>query len=712
MDLNRVFRSHYCGLFAGLFAAMTIAGACGAQQKTVDSLLSILGRQTKEDTVRLNLLNKLAFANREKSADPYADMAISLAKKLNQDHALAEAYFNKGKYYFNNAQFKKAVKIHLLALNTYAQLKDKAGTIQSYAAISVDYHAMGDNYINELEYALKAADLSKNIGDKKLLLLSDNALASSYMDLGSFPKALAYDLEGLKLAEELHDKLRTAFTLGNIGIIYQNLKRYPQALEYYNKCLTRLVELDSQGWIAAALNNIANTYLEEDDYLKAIAYSKKALVINTQIKNAKGTANDLMNLGAAYSKLNNYSVAFGYVDKALAMYDSLKTKNNIIQALSGLASMYCDAPAAVLVKRGIDPAKRYDTALKLQQKAVVLAYQTNSISIEADQQKALSQVYEKLGNYQQALKSYRIYTVLNDSTFSDKKRQEINRLAMQYDFDKKEALLKAENTRKQAKVEVELTRQKVIKNSSILLGAILLLSGGTSFAFYKRRKDAREKQSHAEFKTRVAETEMKVLRSQLNPHFIFNSLNSIGDYVARNDKETADTYLTRFAKLMRMILENSEHESISLADDLKVLELYIQLEALRLGHKLLYTIAVDVDIDTELTVVPPMLLQPFVENSIWHGISPKNGDGRITIRVKKNGDMIEYMVEDNGIGRKRSEELKKNKTALDRRSFGIKVIQSRIHILNEAKQTDAKVELTDMDEGTKVSIKLPYDLKF
>src|SRR3569833_882638 len=146
---------------------------------------------------------------------------------------------------------------------------------------------------------------------------------------------------------------------------------------------------------------------------------------------------------------------------------------------------------------------------------------------------------------------------------------------------------------------------------------------------------------------------MKALRTQLNPHFIFNSLNSIGDYIARHDKETADIYLSRFARLMRMILENSEYENISLADDLKALELYIQLEALRLGQKLLYHIEVDDDIDPELTLVPPMLLQPFVENSIWHGISPKNGSGCIYIRVKMNAGMVEYTVEDEGIGRSR-----------------------------------------------------------
>src|SRR5690606_13954290 len=112
-----------------------------------------------------------------------------------------------------------------------------------------------------------------------------------------------------------------------------------------------------------------------------------------------------------------------------------------------------------------------------------------------------------------------------------------------------------------------------------------------------------------------------------------------------------DTYLTKFAKLMRLILENSEHKEVPLADDLQALELYMQLEALRLNNKFEYTIEVDENLDTENTLVPPLLLQPFVENSIWHGIARKEGSGRITVSVKRENDMLKCTVEDDGVGR-------------------------------------------------------------
>src|SRR3546814_10477591 len=122
---------------------------------------------------------------------------------------------------------------------------------------------------------------------------------------------------------------------------------------------------------------------------------------------------------------------------------------------------------------------------------------------------------------------------------------------------------------------------------------------------------------------------MKALRAQMNPHFIFNSLNAIGNSIDKRDFETAGNYLTRFAKLVRLILENSEYREIPLATDLQVLELYIQLEAMRLKGKITYEIDVDEDIDAENTLVPPLIVQPLIENSIWHGLAPKDGHGRI-----------------------------------------------------------------------------------
>jgi LytS/YehU family sensor histidine kinase len=203
---------------------------------------------------------------------------------------------------------------------------------------------------------------------------------------------------------------------------------------------------------------------------------------------------------------------------------------------------------------------------------------------------------------------------------------------------------------------------------------------------------------------------MKALRAQMNPHFIFNSLNSISDYIAKQDVKTADRYLTKFAKMMRLILENSEHKQISLAEDLKALELYMQLEALRLNDKFSYEIKIDDEIDQDITMIPPLILQPFVENSIWHVISQKEGRGKILIEIKKENEMINCAVEDNGVGRNHLMQYEPN--GISKKSLGMKITRSRIDILNQPGKTRGAVELLDLAKGMRVEIKFPLALNF
>ena len=232
-----------------------------------------------------------------------------------------------------------------------------------------------------------------------------------------------------------------------------------------------------------------------------------------------------------------------------------------------------------------------------------------------------------------------------------------------------------------------------------------------SIIFYKIRKEALEKKKDAEFTAQVADTEMKALRAQMNPHFIFNSLNSINDYIDKNDTAKATLYTTRFAKLMRIILENSEQKEISLGEDLKALELYMQLERMRLQNKFTYEIKVDENIDRDNTLIPPLILQPFVENSIWHGLSKKQGEGKILIHIEKEGDMINCIVEDNGIG------IPDSLTAaepdiLNKKSFGMKITRARIDIINKLKKSNAAITMSGHEGGTKIEVKLPQALAF
>jgi len=221
------------------------------------------------------------------------------------------------------------------------------------------------------------------------------------------------------------------------------------------------------------------------------------------------------------------------------------------------------------------------------------------------------------------------------------------------------------------------------------------------------------KQVQAAFEKKIAETEMTALRAQMNPHFIFNCLNSIKLYTLENDSKTASEYLTIFSQLIRLVLENSHSEKISLKKELETLRLYIELEAMRFKDKVHYEISVAPEIDQEYTEIPPLLIQPYVENAIWHGLMHKRIGGTIHIHVTQDSaDRLLVEVSDDGVGRQQAAAYK-SKTATKNKSYGLKMTSERISIINQLYNMDADVEITDLTDaannptGTKVKIKIP-----
>jgi ligand-binding sensor domain-containing protein len=228
-----------------------------------------------------------------------------------------------------------------------------------------------------------------------------------------------------------------------------------------------------------------------------------------------------------------------------------------------------------------------------------------------------------------------------------------------------------------------------------------------------RQREAELKTMKAEFEKQLAETEMTALRSQMNPHFIFNCLNSIKLYTMQNDTEAAMEYLTKFSRLMRLVLENSRRSCIPLAAELETLQLYIDMEVMRFKKKLSYSISVAENVDVDFIEIPPLLIQPFVENAIWHGLMHKEEGGDIAVSIAMEGvNLLTITVADNGIGRARAAALR-SKTATAKKSFGMKVTTERIALINQLYKTNTTVAILDLVDpegqpaGTEVTIKIP-----
>lgn len=234
------------------------------------------------------------------------------------------------------------------------------------------------------------------------------------------------------------------------------------------------------------------------------------------------------------------------------------------------------------------------------------------------------------------------------------------------------------------------------------------------FIFYRAKRELFFKQKQVEFKLNISELEMKALRAQISPHFIFNCLNSIHHYMHSNDVPKAGEYLIKFSQLIRHVLETSSSRMIALADDLMALKLYMQLEQMRMNHSFDFEIKVNEDIDAESVQVPPLLIQPFVENSIWHGLNHRGPGGKIRIEITRTNPLLTCVIEDNGYegGTKEDFDLT---YSVKKTSMGMALINERLEVVNQLHDVKAGFKLTEIisnrniKEGKRVTLVLPYE---
>ncbi len=243
---------------------------------------------------------------------------------------------------------------------------------------------------------------------------------------------------------------------------------------------------------------------------------------------------------------------------------------------------------------------------------------------------------------------------------------------------------------------------------------IVIAVSGFIFLLIKKRLDKIEKREEekTELQNKIASTELKALRAQMNPHFIFNAINSVQYFMTSNDPESSQKYLSKFAKLIRYVMDNSKPASIPLEMELEALKLYIDLEALRFENRFEYRINVDKDIDINYVQIPSMLIQPYVENAIWHGLMHKKGDGKLDITIKMQDTILTCIIEDNGIGRERSKEIKATESATYHKSFGMSLTKERLEIISRLNNINPRINVIDLYEngiatGTKVEISIP-----
>ena len=586
-----------------------------------------------------------------------------------------------------------------------AQLGKRANKKQ----LALSLTTLGEIYQYHNQYDLAITNfndaLAANKTSKTTLLLGNAYLLNN--DFNSAEKVLIPLLKIKNLIPfqqtQLYESLGDAFT--GLGQISRAVAYYEQGLAVArkNQITPKLTDLNSK---------IAEAYATDDKAIEAEGYYGNSLKL-AENEAPKRSIQEKEKVADFYNKKNRYD------DEIQLRKQSLNELNKLpkpaVEMKSGVISS--DTITSQRINYKIANAyisqDKYDQAIPYLEKSIVEADSDDDLIVQKDATRKLSEVYEYEGNFTKALKAYKEYGALVDTLYI-RKEQEISRAArFNREISTKQSRitgLEQERELSQSKYDLAVTEQQLIQESnkrqqwviySLIFGLVLM--GLATFFFYR---------SNQQQKLANNLLALKSLRSQMNPHFIFNALNSVNNYIAKSDERSANRYLSEFSTLMRSVLENSDEDFIPLSKELELLELYVKLEHSRFPDKFDYNINIAEHLDINAFQIPPMLLQPYIENSIWHGLRYKEEKGFLNIDLKQeNKETLEISITDNGIGRKKSAALK-TKNQKKQKSKGMGNIKKRVAILNDMYKDKVDVHIADLASdgtGTKVVFTLKKD---
>jgi tetratricopeptide (TPR) repeat protein len=554
-------------------------------------------------------------------------------------------------------------------------------------------------------------------------------------------KSFEYYEKVSALSDSLNFTYGKAIAQINLGILLANSGNFEASNNAYFKAIDEAEPCGALRAKAVSLNNIGDNYKTLRDFLRCRKYSKEAITINMQLKAWRGVAINYELLYQCDFEEGLYNNARNDLDKGMPF--ATKANENYIYSqyyldFGKLHSVNNHADSSILYfSRALEQARlqgdrrneaqtylaeaKYlkklgkKSKIALLDSALNIAKETKYLDGIANASGQLSQVYNEAKDKDSSFFFYTIYRAASDSLFSEKNRRNVI-------IKESEWMIRGKEIENQNLKELANLQSRQINITTRLLRTVLfaiivslVLTIFIAYFIYKSVQ-SNKKHKESEFKQKIAEMETQVLRAQMNPHFIFNSLNSINRFILQNNRQEASGYLSKFSKLMRMILYNSKAPLIPLDNELEALTLYLELEALRFNFHFSYKISVSDDVDASLVKVPPLIIQPYAENSIWHGLMHKEEKGELKIEVSNENDSLAIKISDDGIGRKQAAAMA-SKSAIKHKSMGLKITAERIAMLKSPNPLESPVTINDLvyadgtAAGTEVIIKIPiiYD---
>jgi tetratricopeptide (TPR) repeat protein len=627
-----------------------------AQQQTVDSLLTALPK-TKDDISRVELLNSIAEqyqATDPKAMQSYAEKALALALKIKHRVAEGNALLTLGNTNIINGNYPKAL-----------------------------------NYFTQAQQAFEKENRT-NPAVQKALARVYGSIGIVFSEQSNYAKALQYYLRAVSITEDLKDRQKTSRLYNNIGVVYQALGDEFRALDYFTKAEKLQQEMgdNAAGFTAT---NIGNIYLRQKNYPKALENYKNAAKIFSKFPNPRGIGELSNNVGLYHQQTNNIPQALAELNKALNAFASIGDKFGAADTHLHLGRIYLDN-------------RNLREALANTKQALSLASQLQIPDQIIAAEKLLSEIYQQQGNTDEALRHFQLYSTAKDSLANHENVRRSVQAEMNFDFEKREALQKKENEKRELLYSEQVKRHRM----QMGFGALsLLLVCGIAFLMYSRMQLKKTLTLEKE----LAEYEQKALHLQMNPHFVFNCLGSISSFIVQNGTDSAIKYLSKFSKLMRLTLEYSKESLIPIDKEIESLQNYLELEQLRFNQKFEFSISKSADIEDDLAL-PPLLLQPFVENAIIHGLIPKKEQGNIDILFATSGECLICTIQDNGIGFETSQEIKEKLVSVHK-SMALDITRKRLEMMEASTSRKAKVEINQLKNaigevtGTTVVLTLP-----
>lgn len=595
------------------------------------------------------------------------------------DTLIINLLFEFWKYY--KSQDPKKAKTYIdQALVISQKINFKKGIGECYYNIAIYYYTKRE-FSKSLEFNKKALNIKIALNDKKGIAATYNNLGNVYYAKGDFTLAIENYLISLKIKEEINDYQGIADAHANIGNVYVALSKFDDALKHYSICLRLNEKLGDKEALENIYINIGTLFLRQGNYNEAAKSYESCIKIAKELNDKIILSDCYNNLGAVYFYSGNINEEMNSYLSALKIKEELEDK-------SGIATIYINMGDVYLRQ------KKFGAARKYLDKALVIAKESKSQVTIYQSYRFLTDLDSLTGDFNQAFKDYKSMIASRDSMLNNEELNQIRALQMQYEFDKKEAAIKSKQAIKDALAKEKIQRQRIII-LSIILGSGLLLLALLLYINRRRTKHSLE----------VNKLENKTLRSQLNPHFIFNALASIQKYMNEHP-EKAENYLAKFGKLMREVLENSEKEYITLEEEFDMLKNYMDLEKLRVSKGFHYEINIDESIDVDEIKIPPLLLQPIIENAIWHGVAQGNEKGSIIISCLKVDENIQINIE-NKTENYIANSIKEENNFIKKKSFGLQIVKDRLKLLWRDKSNKGRLESNATSTGMMVKLLIP-----